>query len=138
MAEYFETVQKFWKANATELQSVDGIGAKVAAEVAEWLAGKHNQALLDRLLKVGITFERERRTDELAGLTFVVTGTLEEMSREEAHAVIRAKGGQATNSVSKETDYVVVGENPGSKAAAAEKLGVKMIDEAAFRKLAKR
>ncbi len=138
LAEHYGTVQKFRKANATELQSVDGIGAKVAAEVAEWLAGKHNQALLDRLLKVGITFERERRTDELAGLTFVVTGTLEEMSREEAQAVIRAKGGQATNSVSKETDYVVVGENPGSKAAAAEKLGVKTIDEAAFRKLAKR
>lgn len=136
LAEHFGTVGKFRNAAAEELEQVDGVGAKVAAEVAEWLRAKHNRALIDRLLKAGVTFERERRSAELAGLTFVITGTLEEMSREEAQALIRAKGGKATSSVSKETDYVVVGENPGSKAAKAEKLGVKVIDETGLRKLA--
>lgn len=138
LAEYFGTVEKFRKTAAERLEQVDGVGAKVAAEVAEWLQAKHNQALIDRLLKAGVTFERERRTSELAGMTFVVTGTLEQMSREEAQALIRAKGGKATNSVSKDTDYVVVGDNPGAtKMATADKLGVKIVDEAAFRKLLK-
>ncbi|MSU76004.1 NAD-dependent DNA ligase LigA [Patescibacteria group bacterium] len=136
VAEHFGTVEKFRKATKEKLESVDGVGPKVAADVAEWLSGKHNQKLIDRLVEAGITFEKEQRSDELAGKTFVITGTLDEMSREEAQALVRSKGGKATNSVSKDTDYVVVGENPGSKLAQAEKLGVKTIDEAGLKKLA--
>lgn len=137
LAEHFETVKRFQAATAEDLAAVDGVGQKVATEVAEWLSAKHNQDLITRLLKAGVTFEREAKSTELKGLTFVITGTLDEMSREEAQALIRSKGGKATNSVSKETDYVVVGDNPGSKAAQAEKLGIKTIDEAGLKKLAK-
>lgn len=137
LAEHFGTIREFRKATATELQSVDGIGEKVATEVADWLGAKPNQDLIVRLLKAGITFEKQRTSTELAGLTFVITGTLDEMSREEAQALIRSKGGKATNSVSKETDYVVAGENAGSKLAKAEKLGIKTIDESGLKKLAK-
>lgn len=136
LAEYFGTVENFRKAPVEQLEEVDGVGFKVATEIAEWLAAPHNRDLIDRLLKAGVTLEKERKSSELAGLTFVITGTLDEMSREEAQALIRAKGGKATSSVSKETDYVVVGENAGSKLAKAEKLGVKMIDEAGLKKLA--
>lgn len=136
LAEHFGTVEEFRGATPDRLQQVDGIGAVVAEAVSDWLADRHNQQLLDRLLAGGIVFEKDRRTDELADLTFVITGTLEEMSREEAQAIIRQKGGKATNSVSQETDYLVAGANAGSKLAKAEKLGVKVIDEAAFKKLA--
>lgn len=135
LAEHFGTIEKFRQATVERLTAVDGIGEKVAATLADWLRDKEHQAFLDRLLKAGINFERDRRTDELAGQTFVVTGTLEEMSREEAQALVRQKGGKAVNSVSKDTDYLVVGANPGSKLAKAEKLGVTVIDEPAFQKL---
>jgi DNA ligase (NAD+) len=137
LAEQFGTIQEFQTATATELQKVDGIGEKVAVEIAEWLGAKHNQDLIRRLLKAGVTFEKQTKSSELAGLTFVITGTLDEMSREEAQALIRSKGGKATNSVSKETDYLVAGENAGSKLAKAEKLGVTVLDEAGLKKLAK-
>ncbi len=136
LAEHFGTLAKFRKATAAHLEEVARVGGTVAAGVAEWLAARHNQELLDRLLKAGVTFEKQRKTSELAGLTFVITGTLDEMSREEAQALIRSKGGKTTGSVSKETDYVVVGDNPGSKAAKAEKLGIKTIDETGLKKLA--
>lgn len=137
VAEHFGSIEKFRQATPEQLESVDGIGEKVATGVHKWLSEKHHQSLVDRLSKAGITFEQEKRSNELAGQTFVITGTLDEMSREEAQALIRSKGGKATNSVSKDTDYVVVGENAGSKLAQAEKLGVTTIDEAKLKKLAK-
>lgn len=132
LAEEFGTTEEFRKATTTQLAAVDGIGQVVAEEAAEWLGRRENQNLLDRLLKAGVTFEREKRSNELAGKTFVITGTLSEISREEAQQFVRQKGGKATNAVSKETDYLVVGENPGSKLAKAEKLGVQVIDEETF------
>jgi DNA ligase (NAD+) len=138
LAEHFGTIDRFRKATTGELEVVDGIGQVVADAVHHWLQDKTNQKLLDRLLAAGLRFEREKRTDELAGQTFVITGTLEDISREEAQALIRQKGGKATNSVSQATDYLVAGANPGTKLAKAEKLGVKVIDEAGLRKLAGR
>lgn len=137
LASHFETIERFRKATKEELDGVEGIGDVVAESIVQWLSDKEHQRLLDRLMQAGVKLRKERRTRELAGLTFVVTGMLEEMSREEAHALIRRKGGKATSSVSKETNYVVAGANPGTKLAKAEKLGVKVIDEAGLKKLAK-
>lgn len=138
LAEHFGSLGTFRKATPAELEQVDGIGAVVAESVAAWLKQSRYQHLLDRLLKAGVKIERDKKTTELTGLTFVITGTLDEMSREEAQGLIRQKGGKATNSVSKETSYVVAGANPGSKFTQAEKLGVKVIDEAGLQKLLQR
>ena len=135
LAESFGTLDAFRSAPAEALEAVEGVGPVVAAAIAAWLEKPVNQQLLDRLLEAGITFERERRSAELAGKTFVITGTLEDMSREEAHALIRQKGGKATGAVSKETDYLVAGANPGSKLAKAERLGVTVLDEAGLREV---
>lgn len=134
LADEFETLERFRKATAERLEAVEGVGDVVAAQVARWLKEPANRKLLDRLAKE-VRITKPTKTDELAGLTFVITGTLADLSREEAQRLIRSKGGKATGSVSKETDYVVVGDNPGSKFARAEKLGVKTIDEAGLRKL---
>ena len=99
------------------------------------------ETALNLLREAGVNFEGPSRAaapdveQTLAGLTFVLTGGLEELSREESEAEIEARGGKVTSSVSKKTSYVVVGENPGSKLAKAEQLGVTLLDEAAFRKL---
>ncbi|MDP4000014.1 MAG: NAD-dependent DNA ligase LigA [bacterium] len=134
LADEFETLAKFRKATAEALESVEGVGEVVAEEVEAWLKAPANLKLLDRLAKE-VKVTKPQKTDELAGLTFVVTGTLSDISREEAQQRIRSKGGKATGSVSKETDYVVAGDNPGSKLAKAEKLSVKIIDEGRLNKL---
>ena len=136
LAEDLGSFEAFRTADAARLQQVDGVGQVVAEAIADWLGQKTNQQLLDRLRQAGVRFIRERRSDELAGQSFVITGTLDEMSREEAQQLIRRRGGKATNAVSKETSYLVAGANPGSKLAKAEKLGVKVISEAQLRKLA--
>ena len=136
-AEHFGDLDSFRKASIDDLAQVDGIGQVVAEAIHKWLATKEHQKLLDRLLEAGINFEQEKKSDELKGLSIVVTGTLDDMSREEAQELIRKKGGKAVSSVSKETDYVVAGANPGTKLAKAEKLGVKILDEAGFKKLAR-
>ncbi|MEX1113161.1 MAG: helix-hairpin-helix domain-containing protein, partial [Patescibacteria group bacterium] len=135
LADHFETLERFRKTTADELLEVEGIGSVVAESIESWLEDSRNQRMLDRLTAAGVRATRSRRTAELAGSTFVITGSLSDMSREEAQQLIRSKGGKATGSVSKETDYLVAGESPGSKLATAEKLGVQVIDEAALRKL---
>ena len=138
LANHFDSLEGWRNATPEQLAEVDGIGAVVAGAVHQWLASEINQQLITRLLEAGVTVAAEKRTDELKGLSIVVTGTLEDMSREEAQALIRAKGGKAVNSVSKDTDYLVAGANPGSKLAKAEKLGVEVIDEAKLKKLSQR
>ncbi len=135
LADYLETLEQFRKADADALLEVEGVGDVVARSIENWLAEPRNQTLLDRLAEAGVRATRPRKTAELEGLTFVITGSLMDMSREEAQQLIRSKGGKATGSVSKETDYLVAGENPGSKLTTAEKLGVKVIDEAGLQKL---
>jgi len=138
LADHFGTVARWRQATVDDLAEVEGVGRVVAEAINDWLADQANQQLVERLLEAGITFEKQVVTDELKDVTIVVTGTLEEMSREEAQALIRAKGGRVASGVSKETDYVVAGANPGAaKMTKAEKLGVKVIDEEEFKKLAK-
>jgi DNA ligase (NAD+) len=128
-------------ASAEDLTQVEGIGPIVAQSVHEFFARKRTRQLVEKLREAGVNFEGPSRAaapdveQTLAGLTFVLTGGLEELSREESEAEIEARGGKVTSSVSKKTSYVVVGENPGSKLAKAEQLGVTLLDEAAFRKL---
>ncbi|MFN2221698.1 MAG: BRCT domain-containing protein, partial [Candidatus Promineifilaceae bacterium] len=104
-----------------------------------WFGRERNQVILEKLRQGGLNFEAVKPEGEaatsLAGLTFVITGTLPTLSRDEARALIEANGGRVTGSVSKNTDYLLAGEKAGSKLAKAEALGVPVVDEAALGKL---
>jgi len=125
----------FEKLSLEALQEVPDIGPKVAQSIYDWFHADRNRKFLERLEKAGVEVEalkKSETTGKLAGKTFVVTGSLESMSRDEAKEKIRAQGGEASESVSKKTDYVVVGAEPGSKYEKAQKLGVRTIDEREF------
>ncbi|HLM19155.1 MAG TPA: NAD-dependent DNA ligase LigA, partial [Acidimicrobiia bacterium] len=125
-------------AGVEQLAVVPGVGGVIAESVVAFFANERNRALVERLRAAGVTFrgpeKAEVRSDgpSLAGMTFVLTGTLPSMTREEAQAELEARGGKVTSSVSKKTSYVVVGESPGSKLAKAEQLGVTILDEDAL------
>ena len=125
----------------TQLEQIEGIGPIVAKEIVEWFKDKENQKLLSKLLKhVKISSSPSKLSapsSKLSDKTFVLTGTLSSMTRDEAKEKIRSLGGSISSSVSSETDYVVVGENPGSKYAKAEELGVKTLSEKEFQNLLK-
>lgn len=130
----FGTLERFRKATREDLLSVQDVGEVVADSIVEFLADPKSQALLDDYLDAGAVVvpaaAPKRRT--LEGKTFVLTGTLETLSRDEAKERIRERGGDVSESVSKKTDYVVVGAEPGSKAAKARDLGVTILDEKRF------
>lgn len=141
LAEHFGTLREIQNASEEELENIEGIGGVVAHSIFVWLKDKNNHQLLNRLLK-HVKIQEKKDSPFLSkkglsffGTTFVLTGTLESMSRNEAKSKIRALGGSISSSVSKNTDYVVAGESPGSKYDEAQKLGVKIIDEKGFMKL---
>jgi DNA ligase (NAD+) len=115
-----------------ELERVQEVGPRVAAAVHEFFAEPRNRELIERLRKSGLTFtaERRKRTAKLEGLTFVLTGTLPTLTRDEAKDRIEASGGRVSGSVSKKTSYVVAGEEAGSKLDKARDLKVPVIGEA--------
>ncbi len=122
---------------SNELEQIEDIGPVVAKSVAEWFKDKNNLKFVEKLFKNGVkvigpSAPAAKFAKKLAGKTFVLTGALSSMSRDEAWAKIRQLGGRVSSSVSKKTDYVVVGEEPGSKYEQAKKLGVKIIGEKAF------
>lgn len=124
-------------ASAEELQQIEGVGPQTTTSVAAWFENDQNRRLLDKLRAAGLNLSspvaQEPVGDRLlSGLTFVITGTLPTMSRDEATAFIENHGGKVTGSVSKKTDYVLAGEAAGSKLAKANDLGVEVIDEAAL------
>ena len=124
-------------ADAAAIEEVEGVGPITAAQIADELAEEPTRKLIERLRKRGLRFEldeSERRAQggPLDGKTFVITGTLPNLSRDEASARIKRAGGKVTGSVSKKTDYVVAGAEPGSKLAKAEALGVDVIDKDAL------
>lgn len=138
LAAHFGSLEKLREASLEELDGIENIGPSVARSIYEYFADKQNQEYVENLLKAGVKIVSEKRrakNEKLKGLKVVVTGTLESMSRDEAKAVVRAAGGDWVSSVSKSTDYVVVGENPGSKYDKAKKLGVKTLYEEEFLKL---
>lgn len=122
---------------ASHLESMEGIGPIVAKEFVEWFSDSHNQEIVSKLLKhVRIeSVHPVASIQSLAAKVFVITGSLETMSRDEAKDKIKSLGGKVSSSVSKNTDYVLAGENPGSKYDDAQSLGVKIIDEKEFLKL---
>ena len=140
LAEHFGSIDALLAADAERITEVDGIGPVLAEQLREELSDDAVLELIARLRERGLRFELsadERRAEggPLEDKTFVLTGTLPALSREEATSMIRRAGGKVTNSVSKNTDYVVAGESPGSKLAKAEELGTTILDESGLRKL---
>ena len=139
LCERFPTIEKLQAASVDDLANVPEIGEIIAASVHEWLASDDGRQTIQALGAAGLTLdvpEADRVAGgPLTGKTLVVTGTLPGFSRQEAEAAIRQAGGRASSSVSKKTDYLLAGEDAGSKLANAKKLGVPVIDEAEFRKL---
>jgi DNA ligase (NAD+) len=142
LAAHFGALDPLLKADEEALQEVSDVGPVVAMSIARFFAERHNRDVIAALRWRGVQWEegRPRRAapaGRLAGKTFVLTGTLPRMTREDATALIESHGGKVTGSVSKKTDYVVVGTEAGSKLAKAEALGVTLLDEDGLRKLVK-
>ncbi len=135
LAKRFKTFAGLQKATYSELETIEGVGDVVAKSVVDWFAHKDNQIEVSGLLPYLKVKKLVTGGDRFAGLTFVLTGTLANMSRDEAKKKIKDLGGKVASSVSKNTSYVVAGEDPGSKYADAQKLGVKILDEKGFQKL---
>jgi len=140
LADHFGSIDELIAAQPEQIEEVEGVGPIMAVQIAESLADEPTLQLVEKLKDKGLRLEQdpsERRTrgGPLEGKTLVLTGTLPELTREEAAALIKAAGGKVVNSVSKKTDYVVAGENPGSKLAKAEKLEAEVLDEAGLRAL---
>ncbi|RMD68446.1 MAG: hypothetical protein D6819_09355 [Gammaproteobacteria bacterium] len=124
-------------ASEEELMQVPGIGPVMAHNIVTFFRQPKNREVIERLIKAGVHWPeiRPKGPRPLEGKTFVFTGALSSMTREEAKAKVEALGGRVSESVSKKTDYVVVGEHPGSKLERARALGVPTLDEEAFLKL---
>jgi DNA ligase (NAD+) len=132
LADEFGSLDAIAAAGVEELQGAAEVGPKVAESVFRFFREPRNQALVDRLRAAGLRFEHDSArpvSGALKGLTFVLTGTLPSLSREEAKRLIEIAGGKVTGSVSKKTNYVVAGEDSGSKLAKARALGVPVVDE---------
>ena len=138
LARYFGSLGKLKKASKEELELVPNIGDVVAESIYNWFQSKRNQKLINELLEAGIKIlPLPEIKKSLADKTFALTGVLESMARPEAEKHIRMLGGNPASSVSKETDFLVVGKDPGSKLAKAQKLGIKIIGEKEFLNLLK-
>ncbi len=135
LAKKFGTIKKIRSASFEDFDAIEGVGPKVAESIVSWFKEKQNQKTVDDLLRF-VEIEKEtppeRKESKISGKTFVLTGTLETMSREEAKEKIRKFGGNVSSSVSSQTDFVVAGLKPGSKYVQAQELGVRIIDEKEF------
>ncbi len=137
LSEYFRSIDKLRLATIDELTGINEIGPVMAESIIDFFKTDKNLKVLEKLKKAGIAFEetKPKTTGKLEGFSFVITGTLKEFKREDAETLIRMLGGTVSSSVSKNTDYLVVGADPGSKFEKAKGLGVKVIDEAEFKKI---
>src|SRR5262249_34742646 len=136
----FASLDDVFAASVDQLTDCEDIGEVIAQSIVQWHGDPRNRQLIEKLRKAGLNFQSElykprAAAGPLAGKTFVLTGTLPTLKREEAAAKIEAVGGKVAGSVSKKTDYVVAGEEAGSKLDKAQKLGVKIIDEAELVKM---
>ena len=144
LARHFTDLDALSRSKAEELDALDGIGMSVAESVADWFSLPVNKAVIKKLKASGVWPQggvtantKTRASDALDGFTFVITGTLPNFSRDDAKEFIESHGGKVTDSVSKKTSYLVLGEEPGSKYEKAKSLGVKIIDEDGLKKLVK-
>jgi DNA ligase (NAD+) len=135
VATRFRSIDRLLAASPEEIEETPGVGPKMAASIASQLASSVLRELIERLRSAGLRFEEEGPPPgegPLAGLTFVITGTLPTLTREQASERIVLAGGRVTSSVSKKTDYLLAGDSPGSKLEKAQRLGVAVLDEASF------
>jgi len=139
---YYPTLDKFKKASLEELIEINEIGPKIAESIILFFKEKESLAIIERLRSAGLNFgqeeektKEEKRVQILAGKQFVLTGTLKDLTRTQAKEIISKLGGRVTGSVSKKTNYVVIGEDPGSKYEKAQKIGVPIINEEEFKKI---
>jgi DNA ligase (NAD+) len=135
-----DLVEVFEKITSQQWQNIDGIGIRASESLVKWFGNRHNQEMLIRMHELGVKVEvpnlqNKKQNSQVMGKTFVLTGTLPTMSRDEAKEKIRVAGGKIVSTVSKNTDYVVAGEKAGSKLAKANSLGVNIIDEDKLMKL---
>ena len=140
LAEKFSDLFALSKATSIQLQQMEGFGPNTADAIVDWFSKPGNQALIKKLFELEVWPVAEKGSGKvkqqyLNGKTFVITGTLPTLSREQAKDLIESNGGKTTDSVSKKTDYLVVGENAGSKLDKAISLGVPRIDEEGLRKM---
>ena len=137
LAEHFGSMDALMNASLEELQEVEEVGPRIATSILEFFGERRNRELVERLRKyLNFTGKKRERGTALAGKTFVITGTLANYSRDAAKKLIEDAGGKVSGSVSKKTDYLVVGDDPGSKLDTARKLGVKIIQENEMEELA--
>lgn len=134
LAKQFGSLEKLMEVSEEELVAITEVGPKIAESVVTFFRQPHNLEVIEKLKEAGVKMEKtvEKEPQRLAGLTFVLTGALGGLTREEAKEKIEKLGGRVTSSVSRKTSYVVVGKEPGSKSQKAKELGVKVLDEAAF------
>ncbi|MEO0258053.1 MAG: NAD-dependent DNA ligase LigA [candidate division WOR-3 bacterium] len=138
LADRFRTLDRLMNASYTELISIQGIGPETASSIVEFFKNEDNKRIIEKFLNAGLTFEEEKvevKESPFKGKTIVFTGELHSMSRDQARELVEKLGGKVTNSVSRNTDLVVVGENPGSKYQKAQELKVKIIFEDEFLKM---
>ena len=135
LAEHFQSLKRLMKASMADLTAIPGIGPEVARSIVEFFKNERNRQIIEKLLKAGLEIIEEEKKEEekpLNGVTFVFTGALKSMTREEAKKKVQALGGRVASDVSRNVDYVVVGEKPGSKLQRAQRLGLKIINEDEF------
>ncbi len=138
LAKHLGSLDALAEASQEDLEALDGVGPILAVAVQDWFGSARNRAVVEKLRVAGVQLAAEEAApvgDSLAGLSFVLTGTLPTLTRDAAAALIEAHGGAVKSSVSKKTSYVVVGESPGSKATKAEALGIPILDEEGLRAL---
>jgi len=141
LAVHFSSLDNLAKATVDDLQTVEGIGPNIAEAIVDWFSRERNRKVLGKLKAAGVwptaqpSTSGQQLSDSLAGQTFVITGTLPTFSRDQAKEFIEAHGGKVTDSVSKKTSYLLLGESPGSKYDKAKSLGVKIIGEDELKKL---
>jgi len=137
LAEHFGSLNALMTVGEEELAEIDQIGPTMAKSIYEYFNDPENRSVIEQLIAAGVKLEQPkiRRSEKLAGKTIVVTGTLEHFSRQHIKQAIRQAGGKSSSSISKKTDFVLAGENPGSKLVKARKLGIEVIDENQFMKM---
>jgi len=141
LANYFKSIEKLQNADKEELEKIDDMGPETGASIVNYFKKDKHKKMIQDLIKNGVKIinpKEEKREENLKDLSFVFTGGLDSMTRKEAQNKVREKGGKPNSSVSSETDYLVVGENPGSKLEKAKDLGVQILKEDQFLKLLKK
>jgi len=136
---HFENITEILESSVEDLEAIDGVGPSIAKSIVDWSGVEKNQILVKNLAERGVNLRRlpeevssQEQSTAVSGKQFVITGTLSSMARSDAQQLIKKAGGKVTSSVTKRTDFLVVGEKPGSKYAKAQELGIEILDEAAF------